>query len=259
MADLEYITSIAEKSLSELIVNGGGEGYWLDRGRRLVRHCVKIGQLKEVKCFDFDGECLQIAALFYYAGCLGRSKVPGNYQHYHGVEKSGRGMVKQSRGILRQKLGWLLEPKRWELAGKIILESQNRQTKLIEAMILTDAVNLEDFGASGVFGEMARVLKEGGGVGVLLAVWRRMVDYDYWPARLRDGFRFEGVRKIAKARLEAATRFMRQLEKENGADDINSETSTGGKSKAGEQEKASRIISYPNTRTSRMNRRANYL
>jgi hypothetical protein len=43
-------------------------------------------------------------------------------------------------------------------------------------------------------------------------------EYGYWEARLKDGFHFEPVRKLAKARLDNARQASKLLADELGGD-----------------------------------------
>ena len=103
---------------------------------------------------------------------------------------------------------------------KIIIESGDRFTKMVEAMILSDARNLEDMGAVGIFSELARSASSGKNPSELLNTWQRKVDYQYWDARLKESFRFPSVRQLAQQRFNAVIDFMNQLEVEISASDI---------------------------------------
>src|SRR4030043_184233 len=74
-----------------------------------------------------------------------------------------------------------------EKIGKIIVESANRFTEMIEAMVLGDARNLEDMGAVGLFHEFRKYVIHGKGVADVLDSWRRKIDYRFWQARLKEG------------------------------------------------------------------------
>jgi hypothetical protein len=82
-------------------------------------------------------------------------------------------------------------------------------------MVLCDARNLDDIGAVGIFNELRRYIIGGKNVSDALKVWKRKKDYQYWQARLKEGFRFESVRKLAEQRLSTAKQFMDQLKLES--------------------------------------------
>jgi hypothetical protein len=103
---------------------------------------------------------------------------------------------------------------------QIIRESGFGRAEMKEAMILSDARNLDDMGATGIFSEFKRYVMGGKGVGEAINLWRVKMDYRYWEARLKDSFHFESVRRLACQRVEAAERFMRQLEEEHTGVDI---------------------------------------
>ena len=87
-------------------------------------------------------------------------------------------------------------------------------------MILSDARNLEDMGAVGLYHEFRKYVIHGKGVAEVLDSWKRKIDYRYWQARLKESFRFESVRRVAQQRHETTEYFMNQLSTENAARDL---------------------------------------
>ena len=220
MADLQIFKEIAEQVLAIPTQKGTPDGYLIDRAYRILRHCGGIARLGEVQRFQIDYDSLYIAALFRDAG----------FAHYANQEDKVSRMVLAdltdedtrdfSTQIVQEKLTELLTPEQLERVCSIIIESGKRNTTIIEAMVLSDARNLDDMGATGVFNEMRRYVIHGRGVAEALAGWNRKIEYDYWAARLRESFRFEAVRAIAEQRLLAARKFMAQLDIENKAADM---------------------------------------
>jgi len=220
MADLQIFKEIAEQVLEIPTLKGTPDGYLIDRAYRILRHCGGIARLGEVQRFQMDHDGLYIAALFRDAG----------FAHYANQEDKVSRMVLAdltdedtrdfSTQIVQEKLVEFLAPEQLERVCSIIIESGKRNTTIIEAMVLSDARNLDDMGANGIFNEMRRYVIHGRGVAEALAGWNRKVEYDYWAARLRESFRFEAVRAIAEQRLITAQKFMAQLEIENKAADM---------------------------------------
>jgi hypothetical protein len=87
---------------------------------------------------------------------------------------------------------------------RLLLESPHRQPMIEEARLLADAINLEDFGVVGLTTLMIQLGLQGGGVTQLAESYEKRDAYGYWDARLKEGFHFEAVRKIAQQRLEQA-------------------------------------------------------
>jgi hypothetical protein len=75
-----------------------------------------------------------------------------------------------------------------------------------EARVLADAVNLEDFGISGLVQLMVPLTLQGGGVAQLVEALEKRDQYGYWDARLKESFQFDVTRDIARKRLERARR-----------------------------------------------------
>jgi hypothetical protein len=73
-----------------------------------------------------------------------------------------------------------------------------------EAKLLADAVNLEDFGVVGLFQSAMHLSHQHGGIELLADGFLKRQEYGYWDARLKDGFHFEQVRRLARLRLESA-------------------------------------------------------
>ena len=125
-----------------------------------------------------------------------------------------------STQVVSDKLSGALAGPKIDKINKIIIESGDRFTDMVEAKILSDARNLDDMGAVGIFNEFRRYVVHGKGASDVLESWKKKVDYRYWQARLKESFRFESVRKLAAQRFSAAEYFINQLTVENSAKDL---------------------------------------
>jgi len=99
-------------------------------------------------------------------------------------------------------------------ATRILQEMPHRSPMLDEAKLLADAVNLEDFGVIGLIGQAIQLGRAGEGVTQLMEGCDKREQYGYWDARLKDGFHFEPVRRIAKQRLDHLRQVAKLLEDE---------------------------------------------
>lgn len=220
MAEFNVIREIAEQLLIVPTLKGTPDRYLIDRAYRILRHCGNIAQLNEVRCFQIDYDCLNVAALFRDVGFARYANQEDRVARMVLADLTDADMRDFSTQLIQEKLADFLNPRQKECVCSIIMESGSRNTNLIEAMVLSDARNLEDMGATGIFNELRRYVVHGRGVTEALASWKRKIDYDYWIARLREGFRFESVRKLAQQRMQTAIQFMEQLESENKAGDL---------------------------------------
>lgn len=97
---------------------------------------------------------------------------------------------------------------------QVLHEVPQRTPMLDEARLLADAVNLEDFGMIGLLLQTIQVCRQGGGTAQVADGLEKREQYGYWNARLKEGFHFEPVRKIAAARLEHSRTAAALLESE---------------------------------------------
>jgi hypothetical protein len=88
----------------------------------------------------------------------------------------------------------------------IINEVYQRHPERETAMLLADALNLEDFGVIGLVNQIIGMARLGAGVVQVAEGMEKREQYGYWEARLKEGFHFEQIRGIAKKRLEHARR-----------------------------------------------------
>jgi hypothetical protein len=228
MSELDNVRSIAKQVLTLSTAWGGKDESLWDRAQRLVRNARHISSLPELAKSGrkIDSFCLTVATYFLDSGLAMRSREAKDGD-FNPLEVDSQEVLHDSTDIVRRQLGGLLGEEKIEKINLIILESSGNFTQMSEAMILSDARNLDDMGAAGLFNEAKRYAMNGKSISDALQIWQRKIDYRYWQARLKDSFRFESVRKIAARRLTAAEYFMSQLNAENGARDLE-EFSAGG-------------------------------
>jgi hypothetical protein len=103
-------------------------------------------------------------------------------------------------------------------AARLLHEMSHRTPVPDEARVLADAVNLDDFGVVGLLMQMIQITRIGDGLNQLAEGAEKRDQYGYWEARLKDGFHFEPVRKIAQARLLNARQVAKMLAAEMNED-----------------------------------------
>ncbi len=99
---------------------------------------------------------------------------------------------------------------------RVLYEMPHRAPMLDEARVLADAVNLDDFGLTGLVSLCMQAGHDGEGIAQLADGLEKREQYGYWDARLKDGFHFEAVRQIARRRLESSRQVARMLKAELG-------------------------------------------
>jgi hypothetical protein len=222
MSELETVKELAKEVLTTSKDSMRMGRYLWDRTQRIARNVEYICCLPEIvkSASEIDRFCLFSGTYFSetgFTGLLGKKTAPISYPFF---KSSSDGILVFCREIVDSKLEAVLQKGQILKIKKIISESWNRSTKMMEAMILSDARNLEDMGAVGIFHEFKRFMSQGKNITEVLLHWRKQTDYRYWQARLKDSFRFEGVRKLAEQRLAIAEQFMNQLQTETEAKDL---------------------------------------
>jgi len=91
-----------------------------------------------------------------------------------------------------------------EAATQILADVHHKRPVADHSRLLADALNLEDFGVSGMILQAILLARQGQGVSSVADGYEKREQYGYWEARLKDGFHFEVSRAIARARLESA-------------------------------------------------------
>jgi hypothetical protein len=222
MSELDIIREIAQQVLVVPTLKGTKDNSLWDRTQRLVRNVEHICRLPEVVKLEsqIDRFCLIAAAYFCDAGFAHYVDAEDTGKRFSLADVSADDLSDFSTQIVTDKLGGSLAGPKVDKINKIITESTDRLSKMPEAMILSDARNLDDMGAVGIFNEFRRYVVHGKGASDALQSWKRKIDYRYWDARLKESFRFESVRKLAAQRFTAAEYFMNQLAVENAARDL---------------------------------------
>ncbi|NLK41180.1 MAG: hypothetical protein GX298_03900 [Planctomycetes bacterium] len=222
MSEIDVIRQIAQQVLCVPTLAGIKDNWLWDRTLRILRNVEHICRMPELteKNVPVERFCLITATYFADAG----------FAHYADAEDMSARLVLAdisqtdlrdfSTQVVTDKLSGALAGPRIDKINQIIVESSNRFTEMIEAMILSDARNLEDMGVVGLFNEFRRYAIHGKGVSDVLESWRRKVDYRYWQARLKESYRFESVRMLAERRFGATEFFMNQLDVEHAARDL---------------------------------------
>ena len=224
MPELDVVRSFAEKALAIQTPSGDCDNFLWDRCRRLVHNIEVICRLPELTGagLQIDHFALTVAAYFSDAGLARYLRKEGADIANRMVFPNGNGedLLELSAKVVAEKLANFIEKTKIETIKKIIIDSGSYLAQTTEAMILSDARNLDDMGAVGIFNEFRRCSLRGKGVSYALKSWKRKKDYRYWQARLNKSFRFQSVRQLAERRLQKAEDIINQLKIETEAEDI---------------------------------------
>jgi hypothetical protein len=222
MSELDIVKGLAKQALIIRTRGGGGDKSLWDRAQRLVRYVEYICRLPDLAgvSVQIDRFCLTAATYFSDAGLARYLESEKQVAKWPISDAKGHDLLDSSARVVKAKLADAIEGAKIGKINRIIIESGSRLTKMTEAMVLSDARNLDDTGVAGIFNEFRRYTIEGKGISDCLQSWKKKKDYRYWQARLKKSFRFEHVRDLAEERLAAAEALMNQLKLETEALDL---------------------------------------
>ena len=129
-----------------------------------------------------------------------------------------RDRSEQSAELLVSALGHDTSEELIDRVTNILLALPHRNPAYEESKLLADALNLDDFGMIGLVNRAMQLGRQGDGVNQVAEGNRSRDQYGYWEARLKDGFHFEPVRKLARQRLANARAAAKLLDDELGGD-----------------------------------------
>lgn len=101
-----------------------------------------------------------------------------------------------------------------EKTRDILEQAARPQSAAGPARLLADAMNLNDFGITGLLQNALQAGSQSGDLKHLLKTFIQHERYGYWEARLKEDFYFEPARKLAQQRLEHIRQFMLFLKEE---------------------------------------------
>jgi hypothetical protein len=126
--------------------------------------------------------------------------------------------AEQAAELLVSQAGDLVDESLLDRTTRLLHEVPQRSPMLDEAKLLADSLNLDDFGVTGVIQQTIYLSRQGDGLKQVAEGCEKREQYGYWDARLRDGFHFEPIRRIAKRRLEHTRQVCKLLGEEMDED-----------------------------------------
>jgi hypothetical protein len=196
-----------EKLLHRLLVTvdemGARGNRLLDDARRLwarVRRFIALGMHQSEQ---LDTDAMELACLAL--GLPLRHTRPPIAGRTMG-QMSLRERCEQAAELLLSHLNDPADAALLERTTRLLRELPQRTPAAEESRLLADALNLDDFGVTGLFLQAMHLSRQHAGVRQVAEGYEKRREYGYWEARLKDGFHFEPVREMARARLKHADR-----------------------------------------------------
>lgn len=220
MAKLDSVWNRAERDLLLSFDNGHADVFLWEHSARVARSAEQIARFPEVRTQPINTDAVLAAALYHDAGWVNRMQDEPvcRFGILHGPRSEAHREV--GALLLENRLADLLDPDTIKLASQVVRTLNDRDQKLLEGQVVAEAKNLNEIGMLSLWPIIRRGAKEGKGVQAVLDTWRRQKEYHFWTARIKESFRFESVRKLARARLARFEQFMQTLEQEHSVVDL---------------------------------------
>ena len=210
----------ARADLTQAHLQGERDVFLWECAVRVEKNARYIAALSELRSRQPDPVVLTIASLYGFSGWAVQVQ-KGRLQRQEILLRAAPdSLLEESASCARQSLSGLVEAAILDRAVEAILAAGNRTADLIEAQIVSDAQNLEEFGVLFVWVNVRRGLLDGKGVQAVLDTWNRRREYGFWSAKIRDAFHFEGCRKLAKLRLQRLEEVMNHIAAQQECRDI---------------------------------------
>lgn len=219
MKPLDAIWNRARADLVYRTATGDEDVFLWEHSSRVARVALRISQLTIVQKQGPDLDAVAAAGLYHDAGWVTRLQEneitpaeilsrPTNMAH---KEQGAQMLIAACQDHLGNDT--------IKRAAEGIRGMFDRNADRIEAQILTEAETLEEFSIAALWPVIRRGAMEGKGVQAVIDNWERRKEYQFWSARLKDGFRFASVRALAKKRLAQLEHLMEDLKEQHTGED----------------------------------------
>lgn len=217
---LDDIKHRAEVDLTLVGTHGDEDPFLWEHTRRVAQSALFIASMPLLQSQHPDEEVVYAAACYHAAGWAVRvrSGEVNRYQVLLGPLCDA--ITEEGATMLESRLADILPAERLRRAARAVRTMHERDVDQIEAQIVAEARALEEFGLVSLWSTIRKGMLDGKGVQAAIDTWRRKHEYHFWPARLKDDFRFEPVRELARQRLAKLEEFMDELARQHSEHDV---------------------------------------
>ncbi len=219
------LDAIWQRAKSDLIFTndrGATDLLLWDHAERVACAVQSIASMDAARALAPDVPATIAAALYHEAGTVKQLRRSHATDDHAGFGSQVEMSCELSAGVLERQLANLLPADSIARAAAAIYSLADHTVTSVEGDILSDADHLEEFGVLSLWATIRRTALEGKGVQALIDTWQRQQEYQYWEARLKDTFHFAEVRLAAQRRLEQFGQFMRDIDRQHRALDLQS-------------------------------------
>ncbi len=223
----DVIFSRARADLVMATEHGDEDVLLWEHSVRVAQSARRIAELPVVQDASADRAAIVAAALYHDAGWIAqlhKGEIQRNEILLHTTSEIQRD---QGALMLERSLAGMLPRESLLRAVRAVRTYNDRDSESIDAQVVCEADNLDEFGVLSIWLTVRRGVIEGKAVQALIDTWHRRKEYRFWEARLNDSFRFAAVRRVAEKRLEQFEHFMEELERQHKCADFAADLTPG--------------------------------
>lgn len=216
----DKIESRARAVLSVTTEFDGEDIFLWEHSMRVAHNARCIAGFPEVCDVPPDLVAVTAAALYHEVGWIERLRS----REIRRVELLIRPRIasqsEEAAMMLERSLSDLLPQESLTRALEAVRSLYDRDAESVEARIVSEADNLDQFGLLSLWLVIRRGIVDGKGVQNVIDTWKSRKDFGYWKALLDDSFQLPSVRAVAEERLDQLEHLMEGLELQHLGEDL---------------------------------------
>ena len=220
MSELEAIRNRARQDLVIVTEDGLEDVHVWEHSLRVTSMARRIADFPDVAANPIDHTVLTAAGLYHDAGWV--TQVADGEVTREAIRCKPASPLQRelSAAMMERSCEGTLSKQTIDSASACIRALSNHDIDLLEAQLIAEADNLDEFGALSLLHLARKQVIEGKGLEAAIETWKTQERYGYWTARIKDSFRFESVKRIAHLRVQVFDGMIRELSRHHRGEDL---------------------------------------
>lgn len=220
MIELEDIRSRARRDLVIVTREGLEDVFLWERSLRITDTATKIAQLPGLAGQPYDTLVLHLTGLYHDAGWISQYRDGEITREQIGCKLSTPVQRELGAAMMERSLQDMVPNETVRAASNAIRSLNEHDVPIFEAQLVSEAENLDAFGALAMWHLARKHAHEGRGLAAAIETCHAQRQYGYWTARINDSLRFDAVKRIAHERLAVFDRMIQSLTTHHKGEDI---------------------------------------
>jgi len=220
MAETDPLWQRAKADLVVLDAGGVHDTFLWEHSVRIARAAAQMLAYPELAEANVDRLALLAAALYHDAGWVIQFR-EHQISRWDILSRPTTDLQRELAAHWLEERGAELLPQRsLETACAAVRACNSRKAESLETQVLAESESLDEFGPLAFWRLVRRHAAEGRGIEAAIEAWNRQHEYHFWEARIKEGFRFDSVRRIARGRLSVLESFLAAIAVQHAGEDL---------------------------------------